>query len=392
MKFRAMLVSLGALCALTAPLGQAQTPPAAAPKVVAGVVTSIDASAKQLKVKADDGVTYAVALQDNTIYLRMPPNETDQKKAVKIAFSDVTVGDRLLTRGPLDAATNTVTVRTVLTMTKADVAQKQKDEQSDWQRRGITGIVAGVNPGANEITISTRGRDTKTIVLDASGAGFHRYALDSVRFADAKPSSIGEVQIGDTVRALGDKSDEDNNFKAQEIVASAFQTIAATVNSIDPAPGEVRVTDLQTKKAVTVKTGPASMLRRLDERTATFLARRLHPDAAGAGGRGAPEGAPATPGSNGGGLRGALGGPGGGPGGGGNFDLQQVLERSPQLSLPDLKKGDALIISSAKGADNSTVTAISLVAGVEPFLSAAPKTGGQVNLGSWNLEAGVPEQ
>jgi Cu/Ag efflux protein CusF len=394
-----MLVSLGALCALTAPLGQAQTPPAAAPKVVAGVVTSIDASAKQLKVKADDGVTYAVALQDNTIYLRMPPNETDQKKAVKIAFSDVTVGDRLLTRGPLDAATNTVTVRTVLTMTKADVAQKQKDEQSDWQKRGITGIVAGVNPGANEITISTRGRDTKTIVLDASGAGFHRYALDSVRFADAKPSSIGEVQIGDTVRALGDKSNDGSHFKAQEIVAGAFQTIAATVNSVDPATGEVRVTDLQTKKAVTVKTSPASMLRRLDERTAGFLARRLHPDAAGAG-RGAPEGAPgqpasgapATPDSNGGGLRGALGGPGGGPGGGGNFDLQQVLERSPQLSLPDLKKGDALIISSAKGADNSTVTAISLVAGVEPFLSAAPKTGGQVNLGSWNLEAGVPEQ
>jgi len=388
---RAIFVSLGTLFAQAALFAQA--PAATAPKLVAGEVTSIDASAKQLKVKADDGVSYTVALQDNTIYLRMPPNETDQKKAVKIAFSDVTVGDRLLTRGPFDAATNTVTVRTVLTMTKADVAQKQKEETTDWQKRGITGIVANVNPGANEITINTRGRDSKTIVIEASGAGFRRYALDSVRFADAKASSISAVQIGDTVRALGDKSEDGARFKAQEIVAGAFQTIAATVISVDPATGEVRVTDLQTKKPVTVKTGPASMLRRLDERTATFLARRLRPDAAGGAGRGATEGAanqPAgsAPAPNGGGLRGAFGG----QGGGGNFDLQQVLERSPQLSLPDLKKGDALIISSAKGADNSSVTAISLVAGVEPFLLAAPKTGGQVNLGSWSLEAGVPEQ
>jgi hypothetical protein len=393
------LVSLGAGLAQVALFGQAQTPPAAPSKVVSGEVSGIDASAKQLKVKSDDGVTYTVAAQDNTIYQRLPLGETDQKKAIRIAFSDVTVGDRLLTRGPLDAASSTVTVRTVLIMTKADVAQKQQQDRTDWQKRGITGIAASVNPATKEITISTRGRDSKTVALDASAAGFRRYALDSVRFADAKPSSIAEVQVGDTVRALGDKSEDGTHFKAQEIIAGAFQTIAATVISVDPATGEVRVTDLQTKKPVTVRTNPVSMLRRLDERTATFLARRFNPDSASPGGRGpagAPErpsgGAPPGPSADGGNLRGAFGGPGGGGPGGGNFDLQQVLERSPQLSLPDLKKGDALIISSAKGADNSSVTAISLVAGVEPFLSAAPKNGGQVNLGSWNLEAGVPEQ
>jgi len=383
---------------------QAQTPTPA--KVVAGEVSGIDASAKQLKVKADDGTTYTIALRDNTIYQRLPLGETDQKKAVRIALPDVTVGDRLLTRGSLEASTNTVTVRTVLIMTKADVAQKQRQDQSDWQKRGITGIVASVNPATKEITITTRGRGSKTLVLDASAADFRRYALDSVRFADAKPSSISEVQIGDTLRALGDKSEDGSRFKAQELITGAFQTIAATVNSVDPATGEVKVTDLQTKKPVTVRTSPASMLRRLDERTAGFLARRLQPDSVSSGGRGGSDGAPARPpdgvpagrGPDSGSLRGALGGPGGGGGpggpgaGGGNFDLQQVLERSPQLALPDLKKGDAVIISSAKGADNSSVTAISLVAGVEPFLQAAPKTGGQVNLGSWNLEAGVPEQ
>jgi hypothetical protein len=69
-----------------------------------------------------------------------------------------------------------------------------------------------------------------------------------------------------------------------------------------------------------------------------------------------------------------------------------LLERSPQLALADLKKGDALIISSSKSADGSSMTAFSLVAGVEPFLAAAPRTAGQVDLGSWSIGAGMPEQ
>jgi hypothetical protein len=66
----------------------------------------------------------------------------------------------------------------------------------------------------------------------------------------------------------------------------------------------------------------------------------------------------------------------------------------PPLSLAELKKGDAVIVSSSKGPDESSVTAFAFVAGVEPFLAAAPRnTGGQVNLGSWNLDVGgAPEQ
>src|SRR5262249_29960382 len=82
----------------------------------------------------------------------------------------------------------------------------------------------------------------------------------------------------------------------------------------------------------------------------------------------------------------------GGRGGlGAGADLQQGLERAPQLMLAELKKGGALIISGSQG-DGATVMAIAVVAGVEPFLAAAPRTGGQVNLGSWNLDVGVPEQ
>src|SRR5258708_24450042 len=373
----------------------AQTPPAAT-KLVSGEITSIEVSAKQFKVKADDGVNYTIALQDSTAYLRMPFGEKDQKKAAKIELSDVAVGDRLIARGPLAEDTKTVTVRTVIVMTKDDVAKKQQQDHADWQKRGVVGTVTSVNPDTTEITVNLHGRDNKSLVIDAGKTSFRRSASESVRFADAKPSSFAELQLGDTVRALGDKSEDGSRLKAEEVVSGSFQTIAGTVISVNNATGEVQLMDLKTKKPMTVRTNQNSMLRRLEERTAAMLARRMNPPA---DGDGSPGGAP---GAAGGGSPRNLdspregGAPGpGGPGGGmrgGNFYLQAILERSPQLALTQLKKADALIVSSTKGVDGSSMTAISLVAGVEPFLAAAPRRSGQVDLGSWRLGMGAPEQ
>src|SRR5260221_595319 len=374
----------------------AQTPPAAT-KLVSGEVTSIDLSAKQFKVKADDGVNYTIALQDSTAYLRMPFGEKDQKKAAKIELSEVAVGDRLIARGPLAEETKTVTVRTVIVMTKDDVAKKQQQDHADWQKRGIVGTLTALNADTKEISVNLHGRDSKSIVIDAGKTSFRRYASESVRFADAKPSSFTELQLGDTVRALGDKNEDGSRLKAEELVSGSFQTIAGTVISVNNTTGEVQLMDLKTKKPVTVRTNPNSMLRRLEERTATMLARRMNPPSDGA----APGGAPGSSGPGGGNTRtldvpreGGAPGPGG-PGGGmrgGNFDLQAILDRSPQLALTELKKGDALIVSSTKGADGSSMTAISLVAGVEPFLAAAPRRAGQVDPGSLRLWIGAPGQ
>jgi hypothetical protein len=69
-----------------------------------------------------------------------------------------------------------------------------------------------------------------------------------------------------------------------------------------------------------------------------------------------------------------------------------MMERLPKLDLAELKPGDALIISSTNGADRSNLTAITIVAGVEPFLASAPRSAGAVNLGSWNFDIGMPAQ
>ncbi len=386
MKVRVSLVAVvlyGAVCC-------AQAPPAL--KSVIGEITAVDAAGKQIQLKGDDGAAYTVTVGDKTSLVSIPPGEKDLKKATKIAFSDVTVGDRALARGPIAEDGKTVPARTLVIMTKGDLAQKHEKDREEWQKRGITGVVTGVNAETKEVTITTRGRDSKTVAIDASAANFRRYSPDSVRFADAKASSFADIQPGDTVRALGDKNEDGTRLKAEELVTGAFETMAGTVDSVDAATGEVRITNLQTKKPVVVRTNQNTLLRRLDPMVATMLARRLRPasssggGAASPGGGNRPEGASqGPPGGGEGRFRGGFGGGPGGPGGAANGDLQQVLERMPQLSLAELKKGDAVIVSSSKSPGDS-VTAFAFIAGVEPFLAAAPRTAGEVNLGSWNLD------
>jgi hypothetical protein len=295
------------------------------------------------------------------------------------------------------------------------LAKKHDQDREAWQK-GVVGTVAAVSPDGKEITVTPRVLNAKPVVVDLSGnPGFLRYAPGSNKFDEAKPGKSADIRIGDTLRARGEKNEDGSRLKADQVLSGAFQTIAATVISVDAASGVVKVTDLQTKKPVEVKTTSETLVRRMPEMMAQMMARRLN--AAGGPGGNAP-GAPGGPGAPGrpggppegmrhsedmhpgepGGSGPPPGGPGGprgfgGPGGGrGNFDLQAALERMPPLPLTELKSGDALIISSTKGDSAATTNAIAVVAGVEPFLASAPRTAGQVNLGSWTFDGGIPMQ
>ena len=71
-------------------------------------------------------------------------------------------------------------------------------------------------------------------------------------------------------------------------------------------------------------------------------------------------------------------------------NLSQALENMPTVTLNDFKRGEPIVIFSSEGTSPSEVTAIYILTGVEPILSARPK-GGEVNLGSWNLTMGGGE-
>jgi hypothetical protein len=66
-------------------------------------------------------------------------------------------------------------------------------------------------------------------------------------------------------------------------------------------------------------------------------------------------------------------------------DLETLIEKMPALTLADLKPGAAIAIASTRGADPSQVTAITILSGIEPLLTATPQGGRQMLNGSWNL-------
>ena len=102
---------------------RAQTAGTAAQRAqVAGTIASIDPAGKRLTVKTDKGETVTVETTDHSFFRRMPPGETDTKKAVSIALSDITTGDRVVAIGQPSADPKNFEARTIYIMTKSDVA------------------------------------------------------------------------------------------------------------------------------------------------------------------------------------------------------------------------------------------------------------------------------
>ena len=58
-----------------------------------------------------------------------------------------------------------------------------------------------------------------------------------------------------------------------------------------------------------------------------------------------------------------------GPGGRPGFNINDMLERLPVISIADVKVGDTIIVSSTQGVDPTRLTAISLVAGADTLLA-----------------------
>lgn len=370
-----------------------QTTPAVASLI--GEVKAIDATAKQLVIRADSGVISTINLSDKTQYKRLPPGETTLAKATDITLADVGQGDRVLARWRAGADLKTAPTPQVVVMSKADLAKKQEQDRAQWRRRGVSGIVASVNPSTQEITVSSRtlmGAPQAVIIPVTDKVLVRRYPPDTIpKYSEAKPSKFEEVKVGDQLRALGDKSADGTHLTAEEVLFGTFKIVGGTVTAIDAAANQIKINDLQTKKPLTINLKADSVLRRFPENGAMMFGGGMGQGGPGAGGQGGAGQKPAGvgPGSSGGqggaGQKPAGVGPGGAQGGGprpggGGGNMADLLERLPTISIGDLKVGDTIIMSSLPGSDSAQFTAISLVAGIEPLLqmmaARAPAGGG----------------
>ncbi|MEJ7577607.1 MAG: DUF5666 domain-containing protein [Pyrinomonadaceae bacterium] len=372
---------------------------------VLGEVTSIDSAASRMTVKTDAGATITVILNEATKFMRIPAGETGTSKATPITAAEIKVGDRVYVPGRISEDGRTIPARSVYTMARAEITEKNERERAEWRRRGIAGTVTALNPAAKEITITARTREgARPVVVAATGGNirFRRYAPDSVRFSDAKPSSFTELQVGDQLRALGERSADGARFTPEEVVSGAFRTIGGRVTSVDAATNEIQLVDVQTQQPLTVVVNKDSTVRRLPATMAQMLTARGQGGAAvegnranrqGAGGAGAPPqqrpgGAATAGGGNNEGGAPRTGG--GGNSGGGQRDLGEMLESLPALNLAELKAGDMIIVSSTKSTTPSRVTAIAVLAGAEALLASPAAQGRQGGAARGATNLGLP--
>jgi hypothetical protein len=363
--------------------------PGITPNGAIGEVKVIDNGAKQLIVKTDAGSLVTVVLSEKTIYMRLAPGEKTLTNATKIAFSDVGEGDRVWARGKVADDKKSVPATALIVMNKVDIAKKQEAERAEWKRRGVLGIITALKPETKEITISSRTMaGPQSLIIPVSDkVEMRRYAPDSIKFSDARASTFDELKVGDQLRALGERNPDGTAFTAEKVVTGSFKTVAGVVTAVDPATGEVKINDLQTKQPLTIVVKQDAVLRKFP--AANEMGGMMMMGRPGGGGVGAQTPAAqggrqgTEQGSGQGGGRG--GGQGAGPGsgmrmGGGGMNLQDMLERLPTISIADVKVGDTIIVSSTKGADPSRLTAISFITGADTLLNmlaARQPQGGQ---------------
>lgn len=372
-----------------------------------GTIKSVNG--KTIVLTTDAGTEVTVQLQDDTKLVRIAPGEKDLKNAAPLDLQDLQVGDRVLVRGAFAPDGKTIMAASLIAMKQADVAAKQARDREEWQRHGVGGLVTKIDEPGGVITVSTNATGAaKDVTIHVTPKTvLRRYAADSVKFDDAKPAPLSQIKLGDQLRARGSRSPEGTDLTADEIVSGTFRNIAGTINSVDPSAGTITVTDLISKRPVTVKIGGDAQLRKLPPMMAQMIAMRLKGGSAegaasgnSAGGQaqrpaeGAPptqpnsQGSPGAAAGQGAGRSGAPGGPGGGPAGGAGTargDMQQMLGRLPAVTLADLQKGDAVMIVTTEGTPEKGVTAITLLTGVEPILQAAPGGGASSILTPWSL-------
>jgi hypothetical protein len=343
---RFSLTALQVYLSLLLAAAAAQTP---ARKAILGTVTEFKIESSELGVKPDNTDVVFVKFGPDTVVAQIPPGERDLKKATPAKVTDIAKGDRVLVSFTADVAD----ARRILVMSATDIAKRNDADRLDWTKRGISGIVTAKS--GNQITLKMRSfqGEISATVTAGEKTTYRRYAPDSVKFADAKVSSLAEIGVGDQLRARGEKSEDSLKVTADEVVFGTFLTKAGPITAVNPDAKEVTIQDLVTKKPVVVKLTADSSIKRMPDLAAMFAGGM---PGGGMPGGGAPGGGAQPGGSPAGGAR------PGGMMGGRPFDMSQMLERMPPAKIEDLKAGDTIVVSSTKGVKADEVTAITVLA------------------------------
>src|SRR5580765_7362322 len=240
-----------------------------------GTIKAINGTAFTLTPTS--GPEISVTVQTTARILRLVPGDKDLKNATPLQVQDLHEGDTVRVRGSGLPDGNSISALEVIVITQAAVAAVSDQIRQDWQRRGLGGLVETVDAAAGTITLSIPSLTAKktVIVHTTKDTMVHRYAPESAKPEDAKPSATADIHPGDQLRARGNKNAEGTEITAEEIYAGVFPQYAATVKSVDASSGMLSVQDLASKKTVQVKISADSQLHKIPAEMAQMFAMRL---------------------------------------------------------------------------------------------------------------------
>jgi hypothetical protein len=336
-----------------------------------GTVTAVNGANQSITVKQDKtGKQYTAELAGTKTILSVPPGTkpADLKKvARRITAADIHPGDRVeVFYASSSASGNTVAARAAVVMSAHALQAAHSAEAEAWQH-STAGVVSAIDTGAHTVTVNVRSPEgTKPVTLTTTAATqLTRYSAEHPK--TPVPGKLTDLQPGDVVRIIGQRSADGSTIAAQKIYLAPRQ-LPAVVVSVSAANGTLTVKDLRNKNKMSIAVNSQTEIRKLPPEAAHMLARRLKPQLH------AQSSQPGEPGRS---VRGPA-------------NLSRIIESAPRISIGDLKNGDAVVISGvAAPGDPSKLLANMIVAGVEPIFESAPPRRGQA-LGRWSLGMSPP--
>ena len=163
-------------------------------------------------------------------------------------------------------------------MSARDLQQAHQAESAAWQN-STTGVVSTVDSATRSLSLNVKTPDgPKPVTVQAPAAvEFTRYSPENPKVPAA--SQIADIQPGDQVRVIGEKSADGSSITAQRIFSGAFRTVPGLITSISPDGKEITIRDLQTKQPVRVELGADAAVRKFPPPMAMMLAHRFNPSA-----------------------------------------------------------------------------------------------------------------
>ena len=170
-------------------------------------------------------------------------------------------------------------MKQIIVMARAAINTQREAELEKRRARTINGRVTALNTEKNEIIIQSRGRGSNVAesltITSAGNAKFLRYAPDSLKIGDAVPGTFADLRLGDQIRVVGDRVANETRVSAEEIISGSISRTVGSITEINTARGEVVVKNIQNGQSMTIVVGKNTTLRRITPDVAESLKQRF---------------------------------------------------------------------------------------------------------------------